>query len=146
MQQLQKMAGDRILARFDADAPSGVTEVIPVAQHAAEGGEQPVGGFAGAGGSVRGLFRQRAAERRNARAQHVHRMRRCRQCLQHLAHHLRQPAQGLQLAFVAVELGLRRQLLVHQQVGDFLELAARGDLQDIVAAVMQIVAGSPDRA
>jgi hypothetical protein len=35
---------------------------------------------------------------------------------------------------------------VHEQVGDLLELAALGDIEDVVAAVVQVVAGAPDGA
>jgi len=34
---------------------------------------------------------------------------------------------------------------VNQQVGDLLELAGVGDFEDVVTAVMQIIAGHPDR-
>jgi hypothetical protein len=33
-----------------------------------------------------------------------------------------------------------------QQMGDFLELCVLGDVQDVVAAIMQVVAGAPDGA
>jgi hypothetical protein len=35
---------------------------------------------------------------------------------------------------------------MHEQVGDFLELAAVGDLQNVIAPIVQIVAGAADRA
>jgi hypothetical protein len=35
---------------------------------------------------------------------------------------------------------------VHQQVGDLLELAGVGDVEDVVAAVVQVVAGASHRA
>jgi hypothetical protein len=57
----------------------------------------------------------------------------------------RQHAQAFQLGFVSRELRLVRQFLVHQQMRYFLELALRGDIQNIVAAIVQVVAGSADR-
>ena len=52
----------------------------------------------------------------------------------------------MQLGLVAGQLGARRQLAVHQQVGDLLELAGLGDVEDVVAAIVQIVAGAADGA
>src|SRR5580693_3062978 len=58
----------------------------------------------------------------------------------------RDAAQRLQLRLVACQLGARRQVLVDQEVGDLLELRGGGDLEDVVAAVVQVVAGAPDGA
>jgi len=52
----------------------------------------------------------------------------------------RQAAQRLQACLVVHELGAVRQLAMHQQVGDFLELADFRDVQDVVAPVVQVVA------
>ncbi len=57
-----------------------------------------------------------------------------------------QHTQPLELLLVGGELILVRQFLVHQQVRDFLELALRGDIENVVAAIMQVVAGSADGA
>jgi hypothetical protein len=35
---------------------------------------------------------------------------------------------------------------MHQQVGNFLELAAGGEVEDVIAAVVQVIAGAADRA
>ena len=35
---------------------------------------------------------------------------------------------------------------MHQQISDLLELTGVGDVEDVVAAIVQIVAGSPDGA
>jgi len=53
-----------------------------------------------------------------------------------------QPPQALLLLLVGGQLGLVGQLAVDQQVGDFLELAGMRDVQDVVAAVVQAVAGA----
>ncbi len=56
------------------------------------------------------------------------------------------PRSALQLLLVGRQLGDRRQLPVHQQVGDLLELRGLGEVEDVVAAVVQVVALAPDRA
>jgi len=57
----------------------------------------------------------------------------------------RQPAQPLSFACTPRLRG-GRQFLVNEQVGDFLELGLVGEIEDVVAAVMQIVAAAADRA
>jgi hypothetical protein len=57
-----------------------------------------------------------------------------------------EPEQGLELFLVPDELGGVRQLLVDEEVGDFLELGSIGEIEDVVAAVVQVVAGAADRA
>jgi hypothetical protein len=50
------------------------------------------------------------------------------------------------LSFVGVELRRVGQAFVHQQVGDLLELRLVGEVQDVVAAIVQVVAGAADGA
>ena len=69
-----------------------------------------------------------------------------RQALERVCTAAGRPRSRLQLRLVAGELGGVRQLAVHQQVGDFLEFAAVGDVEDVVAAVVQVVAGAADGA
>jgi hypothetical protein len=59
---------------------------------------------------------------------------------------LREAAQRFQLGLVAFQFGGGRQFAVHQQVGDFLELAGVGHVQNVVAAVVQVIAGFADGA
>src|SRR5688572_17261780 len=47
---------------------------------------------------------------------------------------------------ISLELDGRRQPFVNEQVGDLLELAGLGDLEDVVAAVVQVVTRAPDGA
>ena len=54
----------------------------------------------------------------------------------------RQAAQGLELGFVTGQLSDGRQLAVDQQVSDFLELAGGGDIKNVIATVMQIIAAA----
>jgi len=62
------------------------------------------------------------------------------QLLQRLLHTHRQAAQGLELGLVGTQFGACGQLAVHQQVGDFFELADLGNVEDVVAPVVQVVA------
>ncbi len=146
VQQMQEMRADRIVVGLDLDAPAVMAEVIPVQQHRAERGHQLVGDVARARNVVVVLFRQGAAERRYAGTHHVHRVRSGGQAFQHRLHVRRQAAQHLQLGLVALQFAAVGQLAVHQQIGDFLEFAGIGHIQDVVAAVMQIVAGAAHRA
>src|SRR5690348_17365638 len=66
--------------------------------------------------------------------------------LEHAAHRGRQTAQSSEVRLVLAELGAVRQFLVKEQIGDLLELAHRGDLEDVVAAVVQVVAAAAHRA
>ena len=120
--------------------------MIPVGEHRAQGCDQPVGDLARARGQVIVLLGQDAPQGRHAGAQHVHGMRGGRQGLEHGAHRRREPAQRLQARLVAGELGAARELAVDEQEGDLLELALLGDLENVVAAVMQVVARAPDGA
>ena len=91
-------------------------------------------------------LRQHRAQRRAAGAQHVHRMRVGRDALEDVLHGRGQAAQRLELLLVGRQLGRGRQLAVHEQVGDLLELGLLGEVEDVVAAVVQVVALPPDRA
>jgi len=87
------------------------------------------------------LFRQHQPNA-ETRPQYIHRMARRavpRVCL------APRPAdpQFMQLHLIAAEFGPIRQLAMDQQIGDFLELAAVGDVENVVAAVVQIVAVRP---
>ena len=139
------MRGDRIVVGLELDAFSVHRIVVPVEQHRAEAGEQAVGDVAGALKRMVLLLGKHAAERGRARAHDIHRMRGGRQRLEHGLHAHGKAAHGFQLRLVGGELGCVRQPLVHEQMGDLLELAALGDLEDVVAAIMQVVAGAADR-
>ena len=146
VQQMQEMPGDAVVVGLDVDArplcASGASRAA-----SSRAGHQPVGDVARAGGVVVVLLGQHAAERGDAGAHHVHRMRGAGIVSQ------RRPAPRragraarCSLRLVGGELGAVRQLAVHQQVGDLLELAGLGDVEDVVAAIVQVVAGAPDRA
>ena len=69
-----------------------------------------------------------------------------RDALQDVLHRGGQAAQRLELLLVGRQLGRGRQLAVHQQVGHLLELRRLGEVEDVVAAVVQVVALAADRA
>jgi hypothetical protein len=48
--------------------------------------------------------------------------------------------------FVADELGLRGQLAVHQQISNLLEFGLLGEVQNVVAAVLEVIALAANRA
>ena len=105
MQQLEKVSGQRVLSRFHIDASSVAAEVMPVKQHRPNGGEQYIGALNSAGGVMVIFFRQRAAQGRDPRAQHVHGVGRGGQLFQHHAYVGRQASQPLQFLFVRSQLG-----------------------------------------
>src|SRR5215213_3754352 len=70
-------------------------------------------------------------------------MRGGRQGFEHGTHRRRQAAHALQFVAVEVELRERRQLSVNEQMRDLLEFTGLGDLEDVVAAIVQIVASAP---
>ncbi len=145
MQQVQEVAADAVVVGLHVDPLAVVGVVEPVEQRGAETGHQPIDDVARAWLVLVLLLRQRAAECGDGGAHHVHRMRGGRERLERLLQRCGQTAQRTQLRLVAGEFGASRQRAVHQQVGDLLELAGLGDVEDVVAAVVQVIAGAPDR-
>ena len=146
MEQMQEVRADRIVVGFDVDPAAVVGVVVPVEQHRSKRGHQPVGDIARAGLIVIMGLRQDAAERGDAASEDIHRMRRGGQQFQRLQHRERQAAQRLQLGLVVSELRQRGQAAVNQKIRDLLELAGFGDIENVVAAIMQVVSGAADRA
>ena len=146
VQQMQEMAADRIVVGLHVDPLAVVRVVEPVEQRGAETSHQPIDDIACAGLVVVVLLRQHAAKRRDRGAHHVHRMRRGGQCFQRALHATRAGRATRSAWPCSGELGGGRQRAVHQEIGDLLELALLGDVEDVVAAIVQIVAGAPDSA
>jgi hypothetical protein len=142
VQQVQEMRADGVVVRLDGDALALRAPVVPVEQHGAQAGQQAVGDVTRAGRVVVVLLGQHAAQGRDPGAHHVHGVAAGRELLQRVLHAGGQAAQGLELGLVGLELGARGQLAVYQQVGDFLEFADLGDVQDVVAPVVQVVAAA----
>ena len=146
VQQVQEMAADRIVVGFHLDAPSVLAVVKPVEQHGAERGDQAVGDVARAGQVVVVFLGECSAEHGAPRAHHVHRMRGGGDALQRGFDGLRQTAQRFQLELVVGELARIGQCAVDQQVSDLLEFALLGDIENVVAAVVEVIAAAADGA
>lgn len=115
--------------------------MVPVKQHAAQAGHQAVGDIARTWKVVVVFLRQRAAQGGDTGAHHVHGMAGGGQLFQRSLYAAGQAAQSLELGFVGLEFGLCGQLAMYQQMGDLFKLADLGNVQDVVAAVVQVVAG-----
>ena len=63
-----------------------------------------------------------------------------------LAHHRGQTAQRLQLGFVTAQFGAVGQFAVNQKECDFLEFAGVSDVENVVTAVVEVVAAATDGA
>ena len=146
VQQVRKCPPTVLVVGLDVD-PLAVdrAEVIPVQQHRTEAGHQAVDDVACLGLGMIILLRQAAAHHRTARAHHVHRMRRRGSASSACLTATGRPRNERSLALVGLSAGLCRQHAVDQQVGDLLELTGLGEIEDVVAAIVQIVARPPDR-
>ena len=146
MQEMQVVAADGVVVGDGLDAFAALRKVMPVQEHRAHARHQPIGNPLRAGRVVIFRFGLDGAEHRHRGAHHVHRVRGLRHVLEHRLQLLRQRAQALQALLVRGELGARRELLVHQQIGNLFELSLVGEIEDVVAAVVQVVAAAPDGA
>ncbi len=142
----RKWPADRIVRRFHLDALAAAREVMPVEQHRSERRHQPVGNIQRRLRRMRLRLRLERAEHADTDAQHVHRMRAGRQLLERSLHARRQTAQAAQALLVVLQFGARRQLAVQQQIRHLFELALRRKIEDVVAAIVQVVAGAADGA
>ena len=144
VQQMQEMRGDRIVVGVHFDAPAAVTEVVPVAQHRRQARQYPIRQLTRRRGRMLRMLRLETAEHRHAAAQHIHRVTRARQQLERAAQRRRQIAPCLEPPLVGRQFARIGKFLVNQQVSDLLVLRSLGDVEDVEAAVMQVVAGQPD--
>ena len=92
------------------------------------------------------FFGQNAAQRGDARAHYIHGMRRGRQPFKYCFHIRREATQRLEFLLVRLQLSGRRQLAMHQQMRDLFEFTGISDIKNVVATVVQIIAGFADRA
>ena len=146
MEEMEKVSTDGVVIRADLDAASVPRKMIPIEQYRIERGEQAVGDLARSGGVMALFFRLGTAQRGNARAQDVHRMRGGRQGFQHGLDGGVQAAQRLEFRFVSGEFGFGGKPAMHQQMRDFLEFAMRGQVENIVAEIVEVVAAASDGA
>ena len=143
---MEEVGADGFVVRFNFDAAPVLREVMPVEQHRAERSHQAVGDVLGTGNAVVILFRQHAAQRGDRGAHHVHRVRGGGDGFEHRLHRGGNATQRLEFRLVGGELRAVGELAVDEQMGDLLELADIGDVEDIVAAIMQIIAGAANGA
>ncbi|MNQ91019.1 hypothetical protein D3C85_1063830 [compost metagenome] len=146
VQQVQEVTADGVVVGFHVDTLAVVAEVVPVEQRGAQAGHQLVGDIASTRMVVVFLLRGQAAQNGSGGTHDVHRVGGRRQLLQGGLDAGRQAAQGLQLGLVTSQFGDVRQLAVDQQVGDFLEFAAVGEVENVIATVVQVVTGAADGA
>jgi len=89
---------------------------------------------------VIGILGEHATESRNAGAEYVHGMRGGGQQLEGLLDGRGKTAQRAEMSLIGGELQGVGQLAVDEQVGHFFELAVGGEVGDVVAAVVEVVA------
>ena len=142
MEHVQELASDGVVVGLDFDPAAVVAEVVPVEKHRAEGGQQPVGDVTRAGDRVIVALGQNRAQRRAAGPHHIHGVSGGRNLFQHRLHWSGESAQRTELLSIVVELVLGWQLPVNEKVRDFLERRLLRELQNVIAAVMEIVAGA----
>ena len=123
-----------------------VREVVPVEKHRRLRGQQRIGDVARTRFVVVLGFRPHAAQNGDAGAQHIHGMRGGGELLERVLHCRRQAAQAEQARLVCGQLRGSGQLAVDQQVRHFGKLAVLGQVGDVVAAIVQVVAALADGA
>ena len=147
VQQVQKMRSQRFAVGVDRDALAVSREVVPVEKHRRQRGEQRIGDSACARDVVIIGLRPHAAEHRDAGAQHIHGMRVRGQLVRAPALlRLGQAAQAEQAHFVGGQFRRSGQFAVDQQMRHFGKFAVRGQVGDVVSAIVQVVAGVADGA
>ncbi|SAL56298.1 hypothetical protein AWB64_06216 [Caballeronia sordidicola] len=146
MQQMQEMPADGIVVRFGFDAPAVMRIVIPVEQDRPQRRHQAVSNVFCARDVVILFFGQHGAEYGDAGAHDVHGMGGCWNPFERRFQVRGQATQSLEPGLVRLEFGGVGQLAMHEQIGDLLELGRAGDIENVIAAIMQIVARLADSA
>ena len=139
VQKVQEMAADAVFFAVEGNHFAVVRILIPVKQHAAQRSHQFVGDVARFAHGVGFALGRSAAQGRHAGAHHVHRVGVGRQAFEHGKHVGGQVAQRLQLFLIGSQLEFVGQMAVHQQVRHFFEFAMFGQIENVVAAVAQVV-------
>ena len=140
------MLRERFAVGVRRDALAVVREVVPVEKHGRLRGQQRIGDVARAGFVVVVGFRPQAAQHGDAGAQHVHGVRSGGELLESVLHFGGQAAQAEQALLVCGQLRGGGQLAVDQQVRHFGKFAVLGQVGDVVAAIVQVVAALADGA
>ena len=144
VQQVKEVTADRLVVGLDLDATPVLAEVVPVEQHRPQRGDQPVGDVARARLVVVVGLRQDRPKHGDSGAHDVHRMRGGRDAFEGVLHRGRQTPERAELRLVGRQLDRVGKRAVDQQVRDLLELGGLGELEDVVPAVVQVVAGAAD--
>jgi len=142
VQQVQEVPADGVVIGLQFDAAAVVAPVIPVEEDRTEARHQAIGNVPRTHHVVIVLLGKYRTQCRTTGPHDVHGVGGSRNPLQDRLDVGGQSAQSLQLALVRRQLGLGRQFAVDQQVGDFLEIASLRDVQDVVTAVMKVIAGA----
>ncbi len=146
MQQMQEVPADGIVIGLGLNAPAVMRIVVPVKQNGAERGHQAVGNILGTGNVVILFLRQHGAEHGDTGAHHIHRMSRCGNPFERGFQVRGQTTQTLELGLVRLEFSDGRQLAMHEQICDLFELGGAGNIEDVIATIMQIIARLADGA
>ena len=142
----RKCAAMRVVVGFHFDAPAVAREVVPVEQHRPQRRQQRIrNARAPASLWSRPSGSTQPSTETPVRSTSMGCVVRGQQ-FQRLLHRRGQTAQGRRRCFVRGQFRRIGQLAVHQQVRHFLELAVRGQVGDVVAAIVQIVAAVAHRA
>ena len=121
VQQVEEVGGNRVVVGVGLDASPAMAEVIPVAEHRAEAGDQTVADLDRGSRVLAGTLREHGAEDGAPRAQHVHRVSARRDQFEGVLDDGRQGSQTTQPRLVLAQFGGRRQFPVDEQPRDLLE-------------------------
>ena len=146
VEEMEEVGADAVVLCFNGDAAAVACEVVPVEEDGAERGKEAVGDEEGGGCGVGLGFGLDGGEHGDADVEDVHGVRGAGDLLEGDFDGLGKAAQAAQALLVVGELGGGGEMAVEQEVGDLFELAVGGELMDVVAAVVEIVAGSADGA
>ena len=146
VEEMEEVGGDGVVVCLYLDAAAVVCEVVPVEEDAAERGHEAVGDEEGGGCGVGLGFGLDGGEHGDADAEDVHGVRGAGDLLEGDLDGLRKAAQAAQALLVVGELGAGGEVAVEEEVGDFFELAVGGEREDVVAAVVEVVAVAADGA
>ncbi len=132
VEQMEKVAGGGLVVGFGVDVLTARVEMVPIKQHRAKTGRQPV-----CDGEliVTEPFGLECAEHRAAGAHNVHRMRVARDLFEHPFQGSRQPAQAAQFGPVFEQVALLGEPPIDQKIGDLFEARMLGEIVDGIAPV-----------
>ena len=119
---------------------------MPVEEHRGEGGDEAVSDVAGRFRGVGEGFGLQGAEDGDAGAKDIHGMGGGGEALECGAEGGGQAAEGAEFLLVGGELGDVGKGAVNEEVGDFFKDGVGGEREDIVAAIVEVIAAAADGA